>query len=70
MRQAFGGSSYDFPPGFEVDTLRIGVHPLDQGPGPVQVVMVMRQVLVKRPQAPAPRPPLDLRTPSGRPLPY
>ncbi|MFE9426402.1 hypothetical protein ACFYNO_25970 [Kitasatospora sp. NPDC006697] len=26
--------------------------------------------LVKRPTAPRPRPPLDLRTPSGRPLPY
>jgi hypothetical protein len=26
--------------------------------------------LIKRPTAPRPLPPLDLRTPSGRPLPY
>ncbi len=26
--------------------------------------------LIKRPAPPRPQPPLDLRTPSGRPLPY
>jgi hypothetical protein len=28
------------------------------------------QVRVKRPAQPRPRPPLDLRTPSGKPMPY
>nr|WSW70671.1 hypothetical protein OG461_33265 [Streptomyces sp. NBC_00995] len=35
-----------------------------------EVVAVGRIRIVRRPQLPSRPPPLDLRTPSGRPLPY
>ncbi|MFH8475789.1 hypothetical protein [Streptomyces sp. NPDC018000] len=39
--------------------------------GDRQVVVTMGRIrIVRRPQLPKRPPPLDLRTPSGRPLPY
>ncbi|MGF1432012.1 hypothetical protein [Kitasatospora sp. LaBMicrA B282] len=39
-------------------------------PASEEVAIVPRLQLTKRPAQSRPRPPLDLRTPSGRPLPY